>query len=337
MPLTTPFQRRCRYLVLGLCVFASVPAFAQSPESDRSTIDWLVPVEPPTEPVSIESMTPGAPAPELTDDKRSPNSWITAEPPAVGSTQKYHWSVGPVRLETLVGGDLGMDSFVGNATLEFRDLKQFTVSPQTRVVFLDGPTQTDLPPRLYSGLVEFRWFDRIGKPFFYELAFMPGIFTDGNALGGNAWRFQGRAVGYLAISEQTQFALGATYLDRDDVPVLPILGVIHSPREDVRLEILFPRPRVLKRIANDSAGESWVYVSGEFGGGAWAIERANGQGDIANYRDYRLLGGFERKFSSGAAAVLEGGYVFGRQLNYASARGDFNPNPAFVLRCGFSR
>jgi hypothetical protein len=233
------------------------------------------------------------------------------------------------------GNDLGMDMIDGEATLGFRDLDSFTITPSAGAVFLDGPTRTDLPPRLYTGQVEFRWFGQIATPVFYEVAFLPALFTDGNNLD-DALRLQGRGVGYLALSEQTQLVLGATYLDRDDVPILPVFGVLHSPRDDLKLELVFPRPRILKRVSQVEDTEAWAYAAGELGGGSWAIERANGRDDTASYRDYRFLLGLEQKRLKMWAAAIEAGYVFGRELEYASGRGDYAPSSTLILRLALS-
>ena len=240
---------------------------------------------------------------------------------------------------TLLGGggnEIGMDMVDGEAMFSFRDLPNLTAGPSGGVLFLDGPIRTDLPPRLYTAQFDFRWFGQVATPVFYELAFMPAIFTDGENVGSDALRLQARGVGYLAFSEQTQLVLGLTYLDREDFPVLPVVGVIHSPRDDLKLELVFPKPRVLKRVAVAPDAETWAYVVGELGGGSWAIERQNGQDDIANYRDYRLLFGLERKRTDRWTAAIEAGYVFERELEYERGRGDFGPDNTVLLRLALS-
>ena len=49
---------------------------------------------------------------------------------------------------------------------------------------------------------------------------------------------------------------------------------------------------------------------------------------------YRVLLGMERKLNGGAGYRLEGGYVFGREITFASGLGDFNPQDTFILRGG---
>lgn len=340
MALPNHFRRWLRFCALvGVGGFGAVtPIFALDP-TPEAEIDWYIPSENTTQPVVAEMVAPGEVAPETWRNPpsgKSENTFIPSpvQPPPVVTLDRMEG-----RFETLSGGELGMDSVEGSANLKFAELDQFSITPQAGVMFVDGPTQTDLPARLYSGQVEFRWTPNL-EPLFLDLALTPGVFTDGDALGRDAFRLQARAVGYLAFSKETQVALGATYLDRDDVPVLPIVGLIHSPREDVRIEAMFPRPRVLQRIAKDSAGETWAYLQGELGGGAWAIERptrrGRGRSDIASYRDYRLIAGIERRVTDGGSALLEAGYVFGRELTYESGRGDYDPEGTFLIRCGIT-
>lgn len=230
------------------------------------------------------------------------------------------------------GDSLGMDMLDGKATFVVRDAPELTIGPSAGVIFVDGPKRTDLPSQLYTAQVDVQWTGQIATPLFYELAFTPAIFTDGDNLSSDAMRLQGRAVGYLAFSKETQVALGATYLDRKDVPILPIVGVLHQPSDDVKLELVFPRPRILRRVAQQSDAETWAYVVGELGGGSWAVERRNGRNDIASYRDYRLLVGLEQKQLERWSTAAEAGYVFGRDLEYDSRRGDYSPDSTFLLR-----
>jgi len=236
------------------------------------------------------------------------------------------------------GNDLGMDILDAETTVAVFEMPghKFTVSPSGGIVFVDGPIRTDLPPRLYTGQIEFKWFGQIATPVFCELALMPALFTDGDNTGSDALRLQGRGVGYLAFSEQTQAVLGATYLDREDVPILPVFGVIHSPKDGVKFELVFPRPRISERISSGEYGETWVYAQGELGGGSWAIERKNGRDDIASYRDYRLMFGLEQRNAPDWTAGIEAGYVFGRALEYESGRGDYDPDDTFLLRVALS-
>jgi hypothetical protein len=80
--------------------------------------------------------------------------------------------------------------------------------------------------------------------------------------------------------------------------------------------------------------EDWAYFLAEFGGNTWAIQRASGVGDKVTLADYRLMVGVERKLNGGAGYRLEGGYVFGRRVEYLSGVGDFTPPSTFIVRGG---
>ncbi|HEX6987443.1 MAG TPA: hypothetical protein VF170_18840 [Planctomycetaceae bacterium] len=261
---------------------------------------------------------------------------VAGLPPAAEPAVSLKKAAGRLSMLAGRGNDLGMDMADGEATFAVRDLPGLTFGPSAGVVFVDGPVRTDLPPRLYTGQFDVRWFGQLATPLFYEVAFMPAVFTDGDNTGSDALRLQGRGVGYLAFSEQTQVALGATYLDREDVPLLPIFGVLHAPSDDLKLELVFPRPRVLGRVSRNGDAETWAYAAGELGGGSWAIERQNGREDVASYRDYRLLVGLEQKRLEQWSAAVEAGYVFGRELEYESGRGDYSPDNTFLLRMALS-
>lgn len=325
--------RRCRAPVLGslvILILFSARTWASEPRAEGVTaID--------AEQVSV-----------LDGGSRGAEATPTVPPlPSRSSQQAFAVTAdaSPVNLKSATGrftmlaghGDnLGMDLLDGEVLFTLRELENLTFGPSAGIVFLDGPRRVDLPSRLYTTQFELRWFGQIAEPVFYELAFIPAIFTDGENIGSDAIRLQMRAVGYLAFSEQTQLVLGATYLDREDVPLLPIFGLLYSPREDIKLEFVFPRPRVLKRISADSAAETWIYAAGELGGGSWAIERKNGRNDIASYRDYRLLFGLEQRQLERWTGNIEAGYVFGRELEYESGRGDYSPDSTLILRLALS-
>lgn len=305
----------------------------------------LLAVEPPEPPAAGAPVLPAAAQAEAIPEIEppAPPTFIRPEqaaslPDVAPSPVYLKKSSGRYTMLAGQGDDLGMDILDGETTVAFLGVpgQGLTISPSAGVVFVDGPNRTDLPPQLYTGQLEFKWFGQIATPVFYEVAFMPALFTDGNNTGSDALRLQGRGVGYLALSEQTQLVLGATYLDRKDVPVLPVFGAIHSPRDGVKFELVFPRPRIMERVGSNEYGETWVYAAGELGGGSWAIERQDGRDDIASYRDYRLMVGLEQRNSPAWTAAIEAGYAFGRALEYESGRGDYDPDDTLLLRVSLS-
>jgi hypothetical protein len=103
------------------------------------------------------------------------------------------------------------------------------------------------------------------------------------------------------------------------------------PASDFRL------PLQLLTDVRAAVGETqlWGYVAGEFGGGRWEIERANGAADSVDYTDLRVLVGVESVHVLGLKGHIEVGYVFARRVNFLSDTPDYKPQNTLMLRAGF--
>jgi hypothetical protein len=127
------------------------------------------------------------------------------------------------------------------------------------------------------------------------------------------------------------------YLDRNDIPILPGAGLIWTPTPDWRLDLIFPRPRLARRLVFiPRQREDWVYLGGSLGGRTWAVERQTGIPDQLTLRDYRLFAGWERIVEGGGGAFVEAGLVFGREMEYESDPLSRSFNDAFMIRAGVS-
>ncbi len=144
----------------------------------------------------------------------------------------------------------------------------------------------------------------------------------------------------LDCAPNAKILFGVAYLDREDVPILPVGGLLWYPHPDLKIELAVPRPRIARRIYWQGAFtddvQDWAYVAGEFGGGTWAIRRVDGTNDLFTYRDYRLILGLQRKAIRGLDANLELGYVFSRAIEYAGTSPDVHPSDTLMLRLGFT-
>jgi len=208
------------------------------------------------------------------------------------------------------------------------------VTPSFEVQFLDGPTASDLPPRLYDGAVQFRHLRKLTPGFGIDLAVAPGMHGDYSPNSGRQFRIPSRAVGAFDWNPELQLIFGVAYLDREDVNWLPVGGLIWTPDDCTRVEAIVPRPRLAYRFAFDGITEDWGYVGAEFGGGSYGIERANGTPDVATTSDYRFLLGLEQKTCDGINGRVEIGYVFWRKVEYLSGTPEIEPDPTFLLRAG---
>jgi len=168
------------------------------------------------------------------------------------------------------------------------------------------------------------------------LGVAPSIYSDFEQDDSNVFRMTGKGIARFEwVPGELELIMGVLYLNRDDVSVLAAGGLIWTPNSDSRFEILFPTPKLSRRIVCGTDYEDWMYVKGEFGGNTWSIERSTNANDRLTLRDYRLLIGLERKRDGGAGRLLEIGYVFARTAEYESASPDIEPDDTVILRYGF--
>jgi hypothetical protein len=137
------------------------------------------------------------------------------------------------------------------------------------------------------------------------------------------------------------------YLDRNYIKLLPSGGIVWTPNPDWYFNILFPNPKVAKRLTNTGGTEWWLYCSGDYGGGAWHITRGNpdvvppspvaGQYDDFDYNDIRVAVGLEFKTYRNFKGMFEVGGAFSRQLYYTSeSPANYYPTNTVFLRGGLA-
>lgn len=199
--------------------------------------------------------------------------------------------------------------------------------------FLSGPNQTDLPPRLFEYEMGLHWFGEVTNDVWLDLSIAGGVYTDFEDSARDGWRAPAHAVMSWEVKEEIQPVLGFQFYDRNNLGFLPVAGVILKPDEDLRLELVYPEPRLSWRTGKDDENEHWISVSGRIGGGEWAIERAvSGRADVVTYNDYELILGFETFKTNQSIAAIELGYTFERELKYRSNQGNYHPGETYFLR-----
>lgn len=202
--------------------------------------------------------------------------------------------------------------------------------------YVSGPTTTDLPPDLAELSIEAAGTYQLGPDWTLDAGVRPGLNGDFQFVNHDTFRMQGHLVMANRVTTDLQIVLGGVYLAREDIPALPIAGVIWQPSSDIKWELVFPRPRLAFRINGDVGAPQWVFLKGELGGNSWSIERVDGARDVATYRDLRLIVGYEAILPNSMAANLEIGWVTGRKLMYASGTPDFSPSDTILVRAGLS-
>jgi hypothetical protein len=207
------------------------------------------------------------------------------------------------------------------------------ITPYYNQRLLNGPNAPDLPASLYETYVEFLWLPKLNDRWIGIIGVAPSVYSDFQGEDSDGFRLTGKGlVRYDITPNRLQLIAGVLYLNRDDIRILPAGGLTWTPNDDVRYELIFPRPKLAHRIGFTETSEDWLYVAGEFGGNSFAVVRDSGLHDKVTLRDMRFLVGWERRRDGGAGIRFEVGYVFDRSIEYASGTPDVNPDPAALLR-----
>jgi hypothetical protein len=304
-------------------------AFSNALPSEQGTTDKNPPIglesdlEPGTE---SDEQQPTEPQLDVFEDSTEGVIYLNGGPPPA-------YSFGYNRMRGALTWIPGQDDRFGWLSYETLGSASIDSGPSLITDFgihlLDGPVQTDMPPRLFDFSIGVADRRLIQPNFGYDVVFRVGAFSDFEGSAGDGVRYPSHAVTFLRMTPTSEFVLGIDYLDRDDIRLLPVIGTIWSPVDWLNVEAVFPRPRIAARI---HATPTWVYLGGELGGGTWAIERVNLVDDNATYRDLRLVLGCETLHPNLPSSSIEIGYVFDRKLSYSSNIGDYEPANAVMLR-----
>jgi len=215
------------------------------------------------------------------------------------------------------------------------------LTPGFAVHYLQGPQNVDLPPQLHEGYVDVRWMSQVTPTLGLDFAVTPSIFSDFEQDSGKAFRMPAHAAAAWTCNETTKLVLGVAYLDRPDVEWIPIGGIVWTPNDDWKFDLVFPHPKISSRVYlsdhYDDGTQDWVYLAGEFTGDIWAIRGPLGANERLLLSDYRLILGLERRVLGGLTSRVEVGYVFGRRIRfYDTDRPDFDPTDTLMFRGGLS-
>jgi hypothetical protein len=198
------------------------------------------------------------------------------------------------------------------------------------------PAGADIPGELFDGYVQARWLRKVGERLGVDLAVSPGWYSDFHNDSSQALRITGHGFGAWEATKDLRVVAGVIYLDRYDINLLPAGGLLWTPADDKRFELIFPRPRLAWRIAERPRASHWLYLAAEFGGNQWAMQSNTGRDQIIIMRDYRLLAGWERRPGKlGISWRIEAGWVTGRKVEYyLSDQPWLTPSDTLLVRAG---
>lgn len=215
------------------------------------------------------------------------------------------------------------------------------ITPRAGLHLFDGPSTIDAPSSVNDFELSFASFKKFNDRWSGRASVSVGLYGDDYSLDdSDALRFSGFAAAVYQASEEWQWMFGAAYLNRDDLSVIPVAGFIYNAG-NVRYELMMPRPRIVWQLPQDEAGaERAVYIAGDLGGGAWAVQRADGTTDTLNLSSYGVGIGYETKAGPGSWLAgkrrYELAYVFGRSIEYENTDEDVSLDDSLVARVGWS-
>ncbi|MDX1943897.1 MAG: DUF6268 family outer membrane beta-barrel protein [Pirellulaceae bacterium] len=247
----------------------------------------------------------------------------------------------------LVGGedltDLGINDTEAAVTFTIPNFlttgQPLYISPAFALHLWDGPKlpNADLPPNAYSAYLDGQWSSDPLLQIGAELGLRVGVYTGFNLINSHSLRVQGLALGTARLTPTLQAKLGVVYLNRNDIKILPAGGLLWTPTPQVRFDIFFPQPKLATYLTTVGRYEVWGYLAGEYGGGAWTIERADGSDNRIDINDVRVSLGIEWTGPRGFHGFVEGGYVFKRTVLYVEdPAATFHPDDTWMIRAGIS-
>lgn len=207
-----------------------------------------------------------------------------------------------------------------------------------------GPTGADLPSKAYSAFLDVGWESDPSQMFGTEFGLRFGGFSEFGVWNSRSFRVMGKALANFRLTPATVMKAGVYYVNRVDIKLVPAFGFQCQPNPQTRIDLLFPQPRFSRFFRTLGTRDVWWYLSGDYGGGSWTIERTSaphaGEVESMAIDDLRAVMGLEWGKTEALrlgrrAAFAEVGWVFHRRVKYRSNPEDnFAPKDSFVLRVG---
>ena len=203
----------------------------------------------------------------------------------------------------------------------------------------DGPFGTgfDLPSKAFSAFLSAEHISDPCKQAGIETSFTVGMYSDYDNVNSDSFRITAVSLGWFRINPTQVFKFGVEYFDRLEVKLLPAFGLFIRPTSDLELDLYFPRPRIAQRMPNVGGREVWAYISGEYGGGSWTVERIDLDERI-DINDFRAIVGFEWVGPQRVNGFVETGYVFNRELisEFSVPSRELELQDSIMLRMGLA-
>jgi hypothetical protein len=204
------------------------------------------------------------------------------------------------------------------------------VAPAGSLVWWNGPAgPPNMSPNGFGAFLDVGVQPMFNETFGLVAWGRVGLFSDFEKVTSDAWRFQGRLEGVAKISPQMEVHGGVIYYGRSRVKMLPTVGVVWTPNDDWVLKLIFPNPKVSRRLWTGPQSDLWGYVHMDYAGGSWDIKGCG----LTDYNDIRLGVGVDFAIQNRFAGYFEFGGSFDREL-YSNRRWA-SPPSVLYLKTGF--
>ncbi|MGL6225753.1 MAG: hypothetical protein ACRC10_03895 [Thermoguttaceae bacterium] len=219
----------------------------------------------------------------------------------------------------------------------FRYRPQMTllsVTPNFKYTNLHYEGSGYLPNSLYTGGVTTGLFGIVNERWKLMANVMPKYSGDGQS-NYRSLVCPAMLAAIWTPNEKWNVTVGVIYLDRSDIPILPIGGAIYTPHEDWRFELTAPQVNIARRLNAycSSREQNWLFIGGGFSGSSWSITSVNDQSDYAMSREYVIKTGWEHTRTDLYKVTTDVAYVFGRQIQFdRQTQATIKPSDSLALR-----
>ena len=220
------------------------------------------------------------------------------------------------------------------APVWFDELPALLITPGFGFHFWQAPEALELPSTVYDASVDIAWRTPVTERFGFAAGITPGVYGDYRQWSPHAFQLTGWGLVDYDVTPTWTVVGGAAVVRQLGLRVLPVGGLIWTPNEDNRLELLVPRSRFVRRVRSFAGGGGvWAYSAVQFGGGSWAVTLPDDTTALVTVSDLRAILGVEWFRSRTIAGVAEVGYVFSRTVS-ANRVPEFNPADTLMLSAG---
>lgn len=217
----------------------------------------------------------------------------------------------------------------------------FSFEQQYDLRLLSGPSSppsvppTNLPGSLNRIGWDFELKTAVPGPLNAVVAFTPSIDSDfQKSLTRDAFNWDGRAAFLYTPSREITYVLGAVFWDRLHERILPWAGVIYRPNQYWQWDLTFPQARVSVYLWDEFGFHTSLYARFEYHSEAYQIYNpVLGERDRVQLDDWRAMIGIN-KDRGDLAYFVEGGWIFGRHVDYQVAPQGFQVDTGALIRLG---